>query len=99
MEKNFYICPSCGEITNDEEISTCISYGGMGLCGCEYVKMVWNSKEKYFEPDYWKYYPEWIEISRKVANMLLNEKNHVLRLEMFRTIPEEDYAYVRRNGE
>lgn len=87
----YYICPSCGEIITEEEMLKDIENGGMGLCGCMYVKMVWNSQEKDFEPDYYKCYPEWIEISERIVNKLLGENNHVLRLEMFRTIPKEDY--------
>jgi hypothetical protein len=86
----YYICPSCGEITIGKKILENIEMGGMGLCGCEYVKMVWNSEIKDFDPDYYKCYSEWVEISKKIMIRLSNVENHVIRLEMFRTIPERD---------
>lgn len=91
MELKYYIYPSCGEITTKEKICEDIEYGGMGLCGCEYIKMIWNSQEKDFEPDYYRCYPEWIEISELIANKLLSVENHVTRLEMFSTVPKRDY--------
>ena len=90
MENKWYICPSCGEITTKEGILEDIDIGGMGLCGCEYIKMIWNSESKEFEPDYYRCYPVWVEISESIANKLQKFSNHVTRLEMFRTIPETD---------
>jgi len=49
MGNEWYICPFCGEITTKEGILEDIEIGGMGLCGCEYIKMIWNSEFKDFD--------------------------------------------------
>ncbi len=86
----YYICPSCGELTFDEEIDEDISVGGMGLCGCEYMDLVWDHEIKDFEPIYYKFYTAWVQISESIYEKLSKVDNDVIRLKMFGTIQRED---------
>lgn len=89
-QEKFYICESCGELTTKYKILESCSQGGMGLCGCDYMDLVWDSNLKSFKPVYNKYYTEWTEMSKNIYEILSGVLNTVIRLRMFRTIPVED---------
>jgi len=80
MPEKFFICKTCGDLTTEAKINEDIDNGGMGLCGCEYIRPEWNGKE--FEPDYYKRYNDYTEIPENVYNYLREETNTVMRLWM-----------------
>jgi hypothetical protein len=87
IDEKYYICERCGDLATETEILDSCGEGGMGLCGCEYCLMMWDEKYDKFEPSYLKYYTPWTKIPKKVYEELLPEKNTVIRLEMFKSVP------------
>jgi hypothetical protein len=90
LEEKYYICPSCGELTTKTQIEREMEYGGMGLCWCEYCDYQWDTTSQSFEPIYFKNYPEYVRISEYLYHELNKQKNTVLRLREFNTIPKGD---------
>lgn len=85
--EKFYICERCGELITESENLVDVSYGGQGLCMCDYVDRVWDETYQDFEPVYNRIFRGYTEISEWIYNELKSESNHVLRLRMFRTLP------------
>lgn len=88
-KEKYYICTNCGELTTETEIMCSAEGGGMGLCWCEYCDMQWDEKYDSFQPVYFRYYREYIEIPKKVYDGLKGEKNTIIRLSMFQTVPDK----------
>ena len=84
----YYICPSCGKLTNDYEIEKESEYGGNPYCDCEYMEMQWDPNHKDFQPVYFRSFVGWIRIPMIVFIPLSNEHNEVIRLKMLRSIPD-----------
>lgn len=41
----YYICPQCGDLKTDEQINDDCSTGGMGMCSCQYMQILWTGNE------------------------------------------------------
>lgn len=89
MNERYFICSNCGELTTWSAILEECSNGGMGMCYCRFCSMQWDTKWNKFEPVYLRIFEEYTEIPKKVYEGLMGEKNTVLRLEMYHTIPKE----------
>ena len=89
MTERYFICLNCGELTTWTQIMAECSSGGMGMCDCDFCDLQWDTKYNGFEPVYFRIYNEYIEIPKIVYEGLLGEKNCVLRLKMYNTVPKE----------
>ena len=89
MTERYYVCANCGELITETVILEECASGGQGMCWCEYCDMQWSEEFGKFEPVYFRKFSHYTEIPKKVFDGLKEEENTVLRLKMFRTVPEK----------
>jgi hypothetical protein len=59
------------------------------MCYCQYSKQEWDEKYNDFEPIFYREFVEFIPIPKKIWQRLLSESNHIIRLDMFNSIPKK----------
>ena len=96
MTEKYYICMNCGELIIESQILEDCKGGGTGMCYCQFIVQQWDEKYDKFEPIHFRMFQEYTEIPKKVFEGLLQEKNHVLRLEMLRSVPLEVLKKLER---
>jgi hypothetical protein len=82
----FYICLHCGELTTSQQLDDNVAMGGAGSCYCQFMTLVWSQQYQDFEPEYFREFTDYTEIPEAVYRGLSKQSNHVLRLEMLRTV-------------
>lgn len=89
VKEKYLICPSCGETTTWTKVLKEVEFGGsVGMCYCEFLTNYWNEEYNNFDVQTDRIFNNYIEVSKKIYDWLKSEKNNVLRLKMFKTIPK-----------
>ena len=88
-KERYFICPNCAQLTTWSDILSEIeNSGSVGMCYCQFTNVFWSEKFDDLDVTTDRIFVEYVEISKKWYEYLKNERNDVLRLKAFQTIPK-----------
>lgn len=86
-KEKYYICPECGELVTETIILDECSQGSCGMCYCQFGAKVWY--KDCFDYETYRVLIPYVNISINLYKELLKEPNNVLRLRMFKQVPNK----------